>query len=275
MLARPHTLCQNRSRSDSSGGAFITVAQLIKNCIPARLRGFTADVVGVYDVRRELRELRAHVARVEQHLYESQDIAAERSKTRWRNTAPTLSLTWDVALSGDAFVDKVSSYGAFGPDKSILEIGPGYGRLPKSMLERRVPMRSYHGVDLSAKNVQMLQTTFQDPRMSFVQGDILQAPPPGTGFDVVVSSLVFKHLFPSFEKPLAHVAAALNPGAMVFIDLIEGRTRYFEDDDVTYLRHYSRDEIADIVGRAGLTLVGFDEVLHDADHPRLLFIARK
>jgi 2-polyprenyl-3-methyl-5-hydroxy-6-metoxy-1,4-benzoquinol methylase len=243
--------------------------------IPASLRGLAADVVGVYDVRRELRELRAHVARVEQHLYESQEAAAERSKTRWRNTAPTLNLTWDVPLSGDAFVDKVASYRAFGPDKSILEIGPGYGRLPKAMLERGVPMKRYLGVDLSEQNVRMLRSTFTDPRMTFVQGDILAAPPPERGFDVVVSSLVFKHLFPSFEVPLTHVASSLNPGAMVFIDLIEGSTRYFEPDDVTYLRHYTREEVTEIVGRAGLTLVGFDEVLHDADHPRLLFVARK
>jgi SAM-dependent methyltransferase len=275
MLARPHVLCKNRRGPAFPGGAAITVTQLIKNLLPARVRGFAADVVGVHDVRRELRELRAHVARVEQHLYESQDVAAERSKTRWRNTAPTLSLTWDVALSGDAFVDKVTSYRAFGPDKAILEIGPGYGRLPKAMLERGVPMRRYLGVDLSDKNVSMLRATFTDPRMSFVQGDILQSGPPDRGFDVVVSSLVFKHLFPSFEKPLTHVAEALNPGAMVFIDLIEGHTRYFEDDDVTYIRHYTRDEIAEIIGRAGLTLVAFDEVLHDADHPRLLFVARK
>ena len=229
----------------------------------------------MYDVQRELLALRQHVERVERHLYESQDSAAERSKTRWRNTEPTLNLTWDVPLMGDAFVAKVTAHGGFGTDKAVLEIGPGYGRLPKAMLAHGAPMRRYLGVDLSAKNVSMLKATFTDPRMTFVEGDILQAPPPETGFDVVISSLVFKHLFPSFEKPLANVATVLNPGALVFIDLIEGQTRYFEPDDVTYLRHYSREEVAEIIGRAGLTLVGFDVVLHDAEHPRLLFIAKK
>ena len=123
-----------------------------------------SDLVGVYDVRRELRELRAHVARIERHLYESQDVAAERSKTRWRNAAPTLSLTWDVPLSGDPFVKKVLSYHPFGADKAVLEIGPGYGRLLKSMLEHGVPMRHYLGVDISENNVQLLKRTFPDPK---------------------------------------------------------------------------------------------------------------
>jgi hypothetical protein len=243
--------------------------------VPSRVRGLAQDIVGVYDVQRELRALRQHVDRLERHLYESQDSAAERSKTRWRNTSPTLNLTWDVPLTGDAFVEKVASHGAFGADKAILEIGPGYGRLPKAMLAKGIPMRRYLGLDLSAKNVSMLRGAFTDPRMTFVEGDILQAPPPDSGFDVAISSLVFKHLFPSFETPLTHVTASLNPGAMVFVDLIEGQTRYFEDDDVTYIRHYTREDIAGIVARAGLTLVGFDEVLHDPQHPRLLFIAKK
>jgi len=255
--------------------AAIGIAQFIKRLIPIPVRGLAADVAGVYDVRRELVELRAHIARVEQHLYESQDAAQDRSKTRWRNTAPTLNLTWDIPLTGDAFIEKVASYGAFGPDKSVLEIGPGYGRLPKAMLEHAVPMKRYLGLDISAQNVEMLRSTFKDPRMTFMQGDIILAAPPASGFDVVISSLVFKHLFPSFEAPLAHVASTLNPGAMVFIDLIEGTKRYFEQDDVTYIRHYSRDEVAGIIKRAGLTLVAFDEVVHTPEFPRLLFVARK
>ena len=172
----------------------------------------------------------------------------------------------------------MTAHGGFGRDKAVLEIGPGYGRLPKAMLAHGVPMRRYLGVDLSAKNVSMLKATFTDPRMAFVEGDILQAPPPEAGFDVVISSLVFKHLFPSFEKPLANVATVLNPGAMVFIDLIEGQTRYFEPDDVTYLRHYSREEVAWRSSGAArrLTLVGFDARCSTMpEHPRLPVPSRK
>ena len=91
----------------------------------------------------------------------------------------------------------------------------------------------------------------------------------------MISSLVLKHIFPSFEKALTHVSAHLNPGSIVVFDVIEGRKQFFEPDDVTYIRYYTKEELTDIVERSSLQLVAFDEVLHDADHPRLLVVARK
>jgi hypothetical protein len=44
---------------------------------------------------------------------------------------------------------------------------------------------------------------------------------------------------------------------------------------VTYIRYYTKEELVDILERSSLQLVAFDEVLHDADHPRLVVVARK
>jgi len=198
----------------------------------------------------------------------------ERSRLRWRDAEPVGHLTWGVEISGDAFVDKLKSYDAFGSDQSLLEIGPGYGRLMKSILAQEIAFRNYLGVDLSAKNVSYLSQSFGTPNVQFQQGDIEQIKIDGP-FDVLFSSLTFKHLFPTFEKALANAATALNRGALVFFDLIEGTGETFEQDGRTYVRHYTKAEVAAILDRVGLRLVNWDEVSHTPQHSRLLVVATK
>jgi len=45
-----------------------------------------------------------------------------RSKIRWINAPPTPDdATWSLALSGDPFIEKVSQYAGFSPEKVVLE----------------------------------------------------------------------------------------------------------------------------------------------------------
>src|SRR5436190_482760 len=127
----------------------------------------------------------------------------ERSRVRWRQSGPEFHLTWGREVSGDAFVLKMQQYEAFGPGKSLLEIGPGYARL------------------------------------------------------------------------LKNVAGALNPGGLVFFDLMEGTAQDFEHDGVTFLRHYTRLQVLEILEHCGLSLTAWDEVCHTPEHQRLLVVATK
>lgn len=208
-----------------------------------------------------------------QPIHESPEAQLERSRVRWRNAAPVGHLTWGKEISGDHFVSKMNQHGAFGSDRALLEIGPGYGRLLKSILQSEAPFQTYLGVDLSAKNVEFLSETFSDPRITFSHGDI-ETRTFDQKFDVVYSSLTFKHLYPSFEKVLQNVAQALNPGALVFFDLIEGAGVHFEHDGVTYLRHYTKEEVSGILNRCGLRLFAWDEVEHTPEQKRLLVVAK-
>ena len=232
------------------------------------------EVLGLTHAQQQIALLTKRVDHLEERLYESKSATIERSKTRWRDTAPTTNLTWDRPLAGDAFIAKAVEYRAFGDGRAILEIGPGYGRLPKAILKMQIPFSQYRGLDISAKNVTYLSGQFTDPRIGFIYGDAESASLPQK-FDVVISSLVLKHIFPSFEKALTNVSSYLNPGAVVVFDVIEGHKQFFEDDEVTYIRYYTRDELTEIVERSELQLVAFDEVVHDADHPRLLVVAKK
>lgn len=198
----------------------------------------------------------------------------ERSRHRWRNAEPLTHLTWAREISGDDFVSKMESYGAFGPEKSLLEIGPGYGRLLKSMRARQVAFRQFTGIDLSDKNIYYLNQQFAGPAVEFRQGDAEKIEFLSQ-FDVALSSLTFKHLFPTFERVLANIARYLNDGALIFFDLIEGTGEHFEDDGVTFLRHYTKEEVSEILQRCGLRLVAWDEVVHTPEHKRLLVVATK
>jgi CBS domain-containing protein len=197
----------------------------------------------------------------------------ERSKIRWRESRPGKALTWGIELSGEAFVAKAESYGAFGPGNAILEIGPGYGRLLRSILDRELQFERYVAVDLSATNVRHLKRLFDREEIEVIQADIEQVSLDET-FDVVLSSLTLKHMYPSFEAALRNVARHLNPGAKAIFDLKEGEsTRYTPDID--YMRVYSRPEVEEILSAVPLELVAFDEVEHAPGWTRLLVVARK
>jgi SAM-dependent methyltransferase len=198
----------------------------------------------------------------------------ERSRRRWRKAEPATHLTWGIEVSGADFIHKASLSGAFGPDKSLLEIGPGYGRLLKSIIDQNLSFKSYLGVDLSEQNVSYLKKQFSKPTIDFVSGDIERVS-LDQRFDTVFSSLTFKHLFPSFEKALANASQHLNSGALVFFDLIEGSGQQFELDDETFIRHYRKPEVVQILDRTGLELVAWEQVHHTPRHSRLLVIARK
>ena len=233
-----------------------------------------AALLGLPQLHGRIHQLERRVESLETQLHESREEAWERSRTRWRAAEPTANLTWDVELTGDAFVDRAEDHGAFGEGKHVVEVGPGYGRLLATVSERGLPFAAYTGVDLSEANVAHLSGRFTDERVSFVCQDVeevrFERP-----VDAVLSSLTFKHLFPSFERALSNLAGQMEPGGVVLFDLIEGSRRYFEDDGVTYIRWYERDEIEAILRACGLEPVAFEEVRHHPSLARLLVVARR
>jgi SAM-dependent methyltransferase len=219
-------------------------------------------------------DLERRMEALETRLLESQEESWERSRARWREAKPTKHLTWSLDVDGEAFVAKAAEYGAFGTGRRVLEVGPGYGRLLAACLAAGVSFESYVGVDLSRENVDHLRNRFPQDAISFVEADVERIE-IGEPADSIISSLTFKHLFPSFEGALRNLAPQLRPEGLVIFDLVEGHRRYFEADGVTYLRWYSRAEVGLILAATGLQLVAFDEVLHMPRYARLLVVARK
>jgi SAM-dependent methyltransferase len=228
-----------------------------------------------------------------------------RSRLRWRSSSPSLGLTWGAVITGDAFIEKVNAYAAPDDSTAILEVGPGYGRLLKSLLASGIAFRAYHAVDISATTIAELGASFPGPKLSFQQADVETASFDGGPFDLVYSSLTFKHLYPSFEAALVNIARQMSSGGMVIFDVPEdedpsrwdrvlhdpvwlkergmtadeiarGVRGYFEPgDQVTFIRLYTKPEIAQILRRSGLDLVTIDEVWHTPEQVRMLVVGRK
>jgi len=206
---------------------------------------------------------------------ESEEHLINNSRKRWEQAKPDLRLTWNMDISGNAFIQGILMHTTIQSSKNILEVGPGWGRLLKAILEKNISFKNYYGIDISRENIAYLKSTFQIPNIHFIHGNIEDIK-LDTTFDIVISSLTFKHMYPSFEKALTNISRYMNKKGMVFFDLLkEGNIAYFEEDGVTFIRYYKKKQIKEIIQRSNLDVVGFDKVIHAPGYSRLLVVAQK
>ena len=178
-----------------------------------------------------------------------------------RTAAPGHDLTWERELGGGNFIAAADRLDMFGTDKNILEVGPGYGRLLTSLIEAGIEYNSYVGIDISQNQVDHLNEKFADDRHTFIQGDI-QSIDLQQSYDTLISSLTFKHLFPSCKSALKNLHRYMTEEGCILIDFIEGERRFFETDDVTYIRQYSRQELTQLFEEAGFSIAQFEQIEH-------------
>jgi SAM-dependent methyltransferase len=201
------------------------------------------------------------------HLY-------RQSKERWAGDEPDLDLTWGGDLSGAPFVERLAAHRLLDREPDVLEIGPGWGRLLLALREADVKLGSYTGLELSVARVSRLTARLGGARTRFVAGDVDELEEEAR-YDLCISSLTFKHLFPSFERAAERIHRALRPGGVLAVDLVEGQMQEFQHNwKETFIRAYTRSEAEQILRRAGYSAVEFDLVTHRPGYERLLAIGR-
>lgn len=173
------------------------------------------------------------------------------SQTRWRGEEAPAGLTWGRLMTGDSLWDLFERHRRFRSGDHVLEIGPGYGRLLRTAIERKIPFASYTGVELSRARVSRLSEEFDLPNARFVEGDI-DSWSGQRKYDVVLCSSTFEHLHPDCGAALRNIHRQLAAGGQVFIDFIAGEEpqRGFEPNG-TYIRIYDRNEIAALFAKCG------------------------
>jgi 2-polyprenyl-3-methyl-5-hydroxy-6-metoxy-1,4-benzoquinol methylase len=189
------------------------------------------------------------------------------SQRRWSGDEPAAGLTWGRLMTGDSLWVLYEKYREFSSHDKIFEIGPGYGRLLKTALDRGIPFDSYTALELSKSRVEQLHREFDLKNVRFIQGDV-DAWTDSSRFDVVICSSTFEHLYPDCRKALRNVHQYLAPRGCAFIDFI-GDTRrtifgnfginlprkivYFEPNG-TYIRVYSREELLRLFAECHFTV---------------------
>lgn len=185
---------------------------------------------------------------------------------RWRGVdGSDEGLTWGVLLEGDSFFDALANHADLAPARSILEIGPGYGRLLEAMVRRPIRFDEYLGVDISPQKVRRLSDRFRDRRVRFMVGDCRSVELQGSGdFDLLISSATFEHLRPDFGAAIGHLRQYMGADALYAFDLTDcGDDRDEEGmgKGGEFVRHYSREAIRSILGDLGFhvqALVSYD-----------------
>ena len=188
------------------------------------------------------------------------------SQERWKGTEPNADITWGTVISGDSFIAAVQGHHKFAEKDHICEIGPGYGRLLKNILERRLPFAKYTGIELSEGSCEELRRIFADGRIAIAQGDVnttrLETPA-----DLIICSATFEHLFPSCRQALRNLAENMRPGGLIYIDFIqmdaEMRVQHqgFEPQGHAFVRVYSGSEIREMFQECGFVNVSLEPIV--------------
>lgn len=220
-------------------------------------------------------------------------ITNEKVFQRWARAVPNEGLTWGRYLTGDAFVELGQKFEIFSKDKSILELGTGYGRIFSSLLSHDVPFKSYMGVDLSALNIDFLTKKFGSDKINFKQGEFSKVE-LDEKFDIVISSAVLKHQYPTFNAALKNIQRFVSKDGVFFFDLRENivntssRTSLeellklgphksnWEEKTNTFVGFYTKNEAKMILDNLSQKLIAFDHVTHDERMgPRLIVYSTK
>ena len=188
----------------------------------------------------------------------------EKSRERWRRDEADISLTWGARWTGDAFVDLVSAHYSFTSDTRILEVGPGYGRLLDTILQRGLPFSGYLGIDLSEARVCRLRKKYEkDTRINLVVADVEKF--TCDLVDLVISSATFSHLFPNFIAAMTNIRRQLVMNGTVCFDVSEGSIGGFQDDGMTFGRSYEKGELRTIFSGSNFGEIHIDRVEHGVD----------
>ncbi|MGH7139954.1 MAG: class I SAM-dependent methyltransferase [Pirellulales bacterium] len=210
----------------------------------------------------------------------------ERAKWRWGHAIESEWLTWGKILSGDPIVEAVGRHAALDGAR-ILEIGPGYGRFFESLKRRRINVAKYTGVDLSGQRTRELRRVY--PEGKWVWGDIesFHDIEPLAPCDVIVATLVFKRLCPTFQLAATNCRWLLAPGGKLIFDVPETGVDWPATEEAqtgsfekgwgygAFSKSYRHEEVCELLEAAGFAGVRFDSIVHDGDKRRLLVVATR
>ena len=150
---------------------------------------------------------------------------------------------WD----GEAFIEALR----LSPDKSVLEVGVGTGRLAIRVCDK---CKTFTGVDISPKTVERAKENLQELQNThLIHGDFLTHSFPET-FDIIYSSLTFMHIKDK-HNAIKKAANLLNINGRVVLSISkEQQTTLDFGDRQIEVYPDTAEEITSLLNKAGLII---------------------
>jgi ubiquinone/menaquinone biosynthesis C-methylase UbiE len=150
---------------------------------------------------------------------------------------------WD----GQAFIDELK----LAPDKSVLEIGVGTGRLAVKVCGK---CGSFTGIDISPKTIERARENLSAFQNTTLICDDFLIHSFVCKYDIIYSSLTFMHICDK-QKAIEKIALLLNPGGRFALSLDKNQQTEI-DYGTRKISVYpdNIDEIRTLIKAAGLTI---------------------
>ena len=129
-----------------------------------------------------------------------------------------LAPTWDEEVAS-RFADRLNAMVdalPISPGQTVLDVGAGTGILAGVLASRVAPNGRVIAVDLSRAMLRDGKTRRPDPRIAWIQADVLDAPLARHAFDWVICYSVFPH-FLDQQEAVTGFAALLKPGGRLAV----------------------------------------------------------
>jgi SAM-dependent methyltransferase len=159
-----------------------------------------------------------------------------------------------MAVDGTQFYESFLKTGSKTDETDIvLEIGAEYGRIFDTFSEK-FSFKKWYMVEISPKRSEDLKRKYQnDPRVIVLcqNVDSLELPEK---FDVGISTLTLKHLYPDCSIALSNVSRYMNEDGFFVFDIIvsDKDSILFEEGNI--INYFAEDTLKDFITFAGLTV---------------------
>jgi len=141
-------------------------------------------------------------------------------------------------------------------DKTILDIGCGYGWFELNALSRDTQM--IVATEITKNDLETIKKNIKNPRLKLQEADAINLPFANNTFDTVVSWEVIEHIPKNTEKMMfSEIKRVLKPNGMFYLSTPFASWQSKVFDPAWWLishRHYSQDQLVEFGRKVGFKL---------------------